>query len=497
MLGLAAAPVHAADPIVGAAGDIACDPAGGSFNNGDGTATLCRQKYTSNQLVAGDVTAVLALGDNQYEEGTLAQYQGSYDLSWGRVKAITHPAIGNHEYRTGSNGEPPTQGYFDYFNGVGNATGPAGDRGKGYYSFNVGAWHLIALNSMCDLVAGGCGVGSPQEQWLRADLAANAGAACTLAYWHHPLYNSGPDGNYFDTPWNTAALWQALYEGGAELVFSGHSHAYERFGPQDAAGHADLQYGVRQFIVGTGGKSLGTNGTVQPNSQLRDATQYGVLKLVLHANAYDFTFVNDSGAVTDSGSSTCHGNRPPDTSISSGPSGRINTTSASFSFTSSEPGSGFMCKLDGPGPTVGTETSCSSPQPYSSLADGSYTFSVYAVDPGGTADATPATRAFTVDTVAPNTSITSATVKKNQATYAFTSTEAGSRFTCRLDTGAWLSCTSPKTYTGLSAGQHTLAVYATDVAGNADTTPATRTVTISKGGGKSATRFASLALPFR
>ena len=489
LLGLAAGPAHAADPVIAAAGDIACDPAGASFNNGDGSATLCRQKYTSNLLVGADLSAVLAVGDNQYEDGTLAQFQGSYDPSWGRVKSITRPVIGNHEYHISPDG------YFDYFNGVGSAIGPAGERGKGYYSFDVGAWHLVALNSMCDQV-GGCGAGSPQEQWLRADLAANAAASCTLAYWHHPLYNSGPDGNYFDTVWNTAGLWQALYESGAELVFSGHSHAYERFGPQDGAGHADAQYGVRQFIVGTGGKSLGNNGTTQPNSQLRDNTQYGVVKLVLHPNGYDFAFVNDSGATTDLGSSSCHGNRPPDTSISSGPSGRVNTTSPSFSFASSEPGSTFRCTLNGPGSTIGTETSCSSPQPYSGLANGAYTFSVYAVDAGGTADATPATRSFTVDTVAPDTSITSASVKKNSATFSFTSTEAGSRFTCRLDTGSPVSCTSPRTYSGLSAGQHTFAVFATDVAGNADTSPATRAVTISKGGAKSASRFASLALPF-
>jgi hypothetical protein len=232
------------------------------------------------------------------------------------------------------------------------------------------------------------------------------------------------------------------------------------------------------------------------NSELRDNTQYGVIKLVLHANGYGWTFVNDAGETRDSGSAGCHGNPTPDTSIGSGPTGRINTTSAPFSFTSSEAGSTFKCKLDGPGSTLGTETACGSPQPYSDLANGTYKFSVYAIDASGSPDPTPATRSFTVDTIAPNTTISSATIKKTSATFSFTSSETGSSFACKLDGGLWTTCTSPRTYTALAAGGHTFEVYATDAAGNADTTPATRNFTITtKGGakGSSSLRFASLS----
>jgi hypothetical protein len=389
---LVAAPTagaQTADPVIAAAGDIACDPTGASFNNGDGEALRCRQRYTSDLLVGQGLAAVLALGDTQYEEGTLDQFRLSYDPSWGRVKSITRPAIGNHEYRLS-----PGTGYFDYFNGVGNATGPAGDRGKGYYSFNVGGWHLIALNSMCDQVPGGCAAGSAQEQWLRSDLAANSGASCTLAYWHHPLFNSGPDGSYKDTPWNTTALWQALYSGGAELVMSGHAHIYQRFGPQDANGNADAQWGLREFVVGTGGKSLGDLGPTQPNLEFRDNTQFGVIRLVLRPNGYDWTFVNDAGQIRDLGSAGCHGVpdfTPPQTTITSGPTGSVKTTSATFAFVSSEAGSTFECKLDS-----AAFTTCTSPRTYSGLATGGHKFQVRARDAAGNIDPTPATRNFKV-----------------------------------------------------------------------------------------------------
>jgi len=385
----ATANAQTADPVVAAAGDIACDPAGASFNGGAGELTRCRQRYTSDLLVGQGLAAVLALGDTQYEEGTFDQFQLSYDPSWGRVKSITRPAIGNHEYRLS-----PGTGYFDYFNGVGSATGPAGDRGKGYYSFNVGGWHLIALNSMCDEVPGGCAAGSAQEQWLRADLAANAGAACTLAYWHHPLFNSGPDGSYKDTPWNTTALWQALYSAGAELVLNGHAHIYQRFGPQDPNGNADSRWGIREFVVGTGGKSLGDLGPTQPNLEFRDNTQFGVIQLALHPNGYDWTFVSDAGQVRDLGSGGCHGApdfTPPQTTITSGPTGNVKTTSASFGFASSEPNSTFQCKLDS-----AAFASCTSPKTYSTLAAGNHTFQVRATDAAGNTDATPATRSFKV-----------------------------------------------------------------------------------------------------
>src|SRR4051812_44941024 len=201
-------PTPVPDPVIGAAGDIACDPSDPGFNNGAGIAGHCRQKATSDLLVAAKPTAVLPLGDTQYEEGILDTYARSYGPSWGRLKDISHPVVGNHEYFGGAG---DGAGYFDYFNGVGVQTGPAGDRGQDYYSYDVGGWHLIALDSVCSQV-GGCGPGSAQETWLRADLAAHP-AACTLAYWHHPRWTSTGVG------WTSmGTLYQDLYDAGADVI---------------------------------------------------------------------------------------------------------------------------------------------------------------------------------------------------------------------------------------------------------------------------------------
>jgi acid phosphatase type 7 len=287
--------VVARDPVIAAAGDIACSPSSGSFNGGLGTASACGQGRTSDLLLNNGLAAVLPLGDNQYEGGELTNYLGSYRPSWGRIGTVTHPALGNHEYGTSG-----AAGYFDYFNGVGASTGPAGERGKGYYSFGLGAWHLIALNSNCTRVS--CAAGSPQEQWLRADLAANTDT-CTLAYWHHPRFSSGQHG---DNP-ITAPLWQALYDYNADLILSGHDHLYERFAPQTPTGEPDPARGMREFVVGTGGRSHYSFGVPKPNSEARNSDAFGVLKLTLHPGSYDWNFVPEAGATfTDSGSANCH-----------------------------------------------------------------------------------------------------------------------------------------------------------------------------------------------
>jgi hypothetical protein len=283
------------DPVIAAAGDISCDPLDGNFNAGAGTANACRQRHTSDLLVNAGLARVLVLGDAQYEDGQLSKYQLAYEPSWGRVRGITRPAIGNHEYGTSG-----AAGYFDYFNGLGNQTGPAGDRSKGYYSFDVGSWHLIAINSNCSKVS--CSAGSAQEQWLRADLDAHP-RSCTLAYWHHPRFSSGPHGNTS----GMQAIWQALYDADADLVLSGHDHDYERFAPQDPAGRADPSRGIREFVVGTGGKNHYAITTTQPNSEVRNSDTYGVLKLTLHANGYDWRFTPEAGRTfSDSGSDSCH-----------------------------------------------------------------------------------------------------------------------------------------------------------------------------------------------
>ena len=253
-----------------------------------------------------DLAAVLPLGDNQYDCGGLSAYLGAYDPTWGRVKAVSHPVPGNHEYKTpaqapaGTDCDPSGQaaGYFSYFGAA------AGQPGKGYYSFDVGGWHLIALNSNC-AQAGGCEAGSAQEQWLRADLAAHP-AECTLAYWHHPRFSSGAT---HGSQAFMAPIWQALYEGGADVVLSGHEHNYERFAPQTASGELDTARGLREFVVGTGGKSHNYPFQATPiaNSEIRNDSTFGVLELTLHDRSYDWKFVPEAGhTFTDAGSAACH-----------------------------------------------------------------------------------------------------------------------------------------------------------------------------------------------
>jgi acid phosphatase type 7 len=278
------------DPVIAAAGDIACSP-GSSV-----TATACHQQATSDLLVNGGLAGALTLGDNQYEDGLLSAYLSSFDATWGRVKGLIHPAPGNHEYQTAA-----ALGYFDYFDGAGNLTGQAGERGKGYYSFRIGAWRLIALNSNCS-AAGGCAAGSPQEQWLKAELAAHP-ASCTLAFWHHPRFSSGQHGS----SGATQALWQDLYDAGADVALVGHDHDYERFAPQDASGAADPARGIREFVVGTGGRSHYSLSTPVANSEVRNSDTFGVLQLTLHPAAYEWKFVPEAGGTfTDSGTGYCH-----------------------------------------------------------------------------------------------------------------------------------------------------------------------------------------------
>ena len=260
--------------MIAAAGDIACDPASTNFNNGEGNPSSCRQKYTSDLLMDADLAAVLPLGDVQYECGGYQAFLQSYDPSWGRVKSISRPVVGNHEYLT-SDGTDCTSynegaaGYFRYFGSA------AGDPSQGYYSYDIGAWHLIALNSNCG-DAGGCGDGSPQAMWLAADLATHPNL-CTLAYWHIPLFSSGGR-----TAINTQLIWQILYNNDVDVVLNGHDHIYERFAPQTPDGTLDTDRGIWEFVVGTGGANLTEIETIASNSEVRNNDTYGVLKLTLH-----------------------------------------------------------------------------------------------------------------------------------------------------------------------------------------------------------------------
>src|SRR3984893_1140396 len=233
---------------------------------------------------------VMAVGDLAYPDGTKENFS-CYEKTWGRVKSRTRPAPGNHEFH--SAGATP---YFEYFGAA------AGDPKTGYYSYELGKWHVIVLNSEC-LDVGGCEAGSPQEKWLRGDLAQHP-AACTLAYWHKPLFSSGgAHGNDL----TVKPLFQALYDANADVVIGGPDHDYERFAPQTPDGAADTKRGIREFVVGTGGKNHRPFGEPKPNSELRDATAFGVLELTLKPNSYDWQFIPEAGkSFTDSGSGTCH-----------------------------------------------------------------------------------------------------------------------------------------------------------------------------------------------
>jgi hypothetical protein len=268
--------------VVVGAGDIAS-----CTSNGD-TATA--------KLLANTAGTVLAIGDNAYGEGTTAQFNNCYHPTWGQFKARTQPVVGNHEYRT--NG---AAGYFNYFGA-----------GRDVYSYDRGAWHIIALNSECEYWATGYKDGpsqcSSQKQanmiaWLKNDLANNP-TACTLAYFHQPRFSSGQGGNAITA---TEGIWNALYAADADVVLSGHDHIYERFAPQAPGGRLDTAQGIRQFVVGSGGVNHGRIGNVKPNSQVRNASAYGVLKLTLNPGSYSWKFLPEAGkSFTDSGTTACH-----------------------------------------------------------------------------------------------------------------------------------------------------------------------------------------------
>ena len=229
---------------------------------------------------------VFTTGDNAYPDGTDADYAQHYEPTWGRHKARTRPCPGNHDYST-ANAAP----YYRYF---GANAGPAG---RGYYSYDLGGWHIISLNSNI-----GMGTGSAQEQWLRADLAANA-KDCILAYWHHPRFSSGSHGSSTETK----PLFQALYDAGAEIVVVGHDHNYQRFAPQTPTGQADPVRGIRQFVAGMGGSSHYSFSKPIANTEAYNVDAYGVLKLTLGPGSYSWEFVPVAGKTyTDSGSGTCH-----------------------------------------------------------------------------------------------------------------------------------------------------------------------------------------------
>jgi uncharacterized protein YjdB len=268
------APPSGGSVVLLAAGDIST-----CSNSGD--------EATAKLLDAVPTATVVTLGDNAYEDGTASQFTNCYHPTWGRHKARTRPSPGNHDYHTSG-----ASAYYNYFGSV------AGPSGRGYYSYTLGAWHIISLNSEISVSAG-----SVQEQWLRADLAANP-RRCVLAYWHGPRFSSSSN---HGSSTRTQPLWQALYDAGADVVLSAHDHDYERFAPQTPTGVRDDAKGIRAFVVGTGGRSHYSLGTRLPNSQVFNGTTYGVLKLTLGDSSYSWQFLPVVGqSFTDSGTGSCH-----------------------------------------------------------------------------------------------------------------------------------------------------------------------------------------------
>jgi hypothetical protein len=286
-----AAPTGTPGPVIGpppapvvvvAAGDIAC-PAGARTTEDE-----CQQEATAALVEELAPSAVLALGDTQYEEARTEEF-ASYDASWGRFLDITHPVAGNHEYQSGD-----AEDYFGYFGDR------AGTPDQGWYSVDVGPWHVVVLNSQCGKV-GGCEADSPQGEWLAADLAEHP-ARCTLAAWHDPRFSSGAE--HGDEK-SVAPLWELLDDAGADVVLTGHDHIYERYAPQTADGKADGD-GMVQIVVGTGGEELRELADTRPNSEVRWNSSFGVLAMTLRPDGYDWRFVGTPGAPeVDSGSASC------------------------------------------------------------------------------------------------------------------------------------------------------------------------------------------------
>ncbi|HVK23634.1 MAG TPA: DNRLRE domain-containing protein [Actinokineospora sp.] len=260
------------DPVLVGVGDIA--------NSGSGdTATA--------NLLDGIAGTVYTTGDNVYDSGTTSEFNTYYEPTWGRHKARTRPAPGNHDYNTSG-----ATGYYSYFGAQ------AGPSGRGYYSYDLGNWHIVSLNSEVSK-----SVGSPQEVWLRSDLAASS-KPCTLAYWHKPRFTSSS--SHAPDP-TTGPLVQALYDYDAEVIVTGHNHQYERFAPMNPSGSLDNANGIRHFVAGMGGASFYGFSTIQPNSEARNNNTNGVLKFTLHSNSYDFEFVPVAGKTyNDKGTTSCH-----------------------------------------------------------------------------------------------------------------------------------------------------------------------------------------------
>jgi Calcineurin-like phosphoesterase len=427
---------------------------------------------------------VAALGDVVYENGTTEEFQQCYEPTWGRHKTRTRPAVGNHEY-----GTPGAAGYFTYFGAA------AGDAGKGWYSYDVGSWHVVVLNSNCTRFVLQCAETSEQLEWLRDDLDAHP-VDCTLAYWHHPLFTSGPHQNDSDLQL-VRPFWDALYSRGVEVILVGHDHDYERFAAQTPAGDADATYGIRQFVVGTGGANLRGFGAPRANSEARESGTYGVLKLTLSPGSYAWQFLSEPGKpFTDTGTGNCHDSHdsiPPETKptiTSTHPSNWSNDDTVDVMWSgASDSGSGVNgfsyswtpSATSDPGTTkIAEENVSSATSP--PLPDGETWFHLRTVDNAGNWSDPVRHGPYRIDTIAPSTTDNApAAWRRTAVTVTLTPYDAHSGIAStqyRVDGGAPQTGTSvvvPAPSDGSNDGVHTVTYNSIDDAGNVE---AVRTATV-------------------
>ena len=399
---------------------------------------------------------VFTAGDNAYPDGSATQFTNCYQPSWGRHKARTRPGTGNHDYTTA--GAPA---YFSYFGAA------AGDPTKGYYSYDLGAWHVIAINNYVDASAG-----SPQEQWLKADLAASS-KQCTAAIWHEPTFSSGSIHASGNTDW--LALWRDLYQAGADIIINGHEHTYERFAPMTPNGVADPTTGIREFVVGTGGAGLEALGTIQPNSEVVQNSAHGVLRLVLRPTGYQWRFFPVAGQTfSDTGSAPCHGppgNLPPAASFTSSCSG----LTCHFTDTSIDPDGSVAAWSWSLGD--GTTSTDQSPG-HVYAAGGTYTVSLTVTDNKGTTNS----KSQSVTVTPPNTPPTAAftqTCTGLACSFTSTSTDPDGSvvgWSWSFGDAATATVANPS-HTYAAGGTYTVNLTATDNSGATGSTSQSITVT--------------------
>src|SRR5215210_1997539 len=532
-----------------------------SYANDEGTAqllgTTLRSLTPDYSLPPLDQARAIAIGDNAYPRANRNQYANCYDNYnldsnwstynssrpdwWGQYKDHTMPVLGNHEYMNSDDDSIKSRPYFDYFSGLNGFKGPAAPLpndldnnhgltfGEGYYSYDLGSWHIVALNSNCDKV-GGCDANSPQGQWLQRDLAAHpetTNSQCTLAYFHHPLYATANGTNTL----NVKPLWDMLYARGADVILSGHAHRYERHARMTPEGLVDPTTGIRQFVVGTGGEPDGS--VIDPNQVPtgvleKVVLEFGVIKVDLDAGSYTWSFIavdgSANGTVMDSssdvygpgGSEQCHGapgstgTTPPTVTNVAPGNGALDvpigskveaTFSEAMDANTIKDSTFTLTQPDGTDPDTNPDlvpgtVSYSSTSNKATLTPANLDYSTtYSATVKGGANGvkdaagnplsadevwTFTTAAPPADTTPPNTTIDSGpsgTVKSRDATFTFSSTEpSNATFQTRLDGGIWEAngTATSKTYSNLANGTHTFDVKATDAAGNTDPTPASR-----------------------